>query len=62
MLAFPVGMIGAAAVVYFCATGLARYFEKNCGGVTSDLITLSGAVTELLLLLVDILLALHLPA
>lgn len=62
MLAFPVGMIGAAAVVYFCATGLARYFEKNCGGVTSDLITLSGAVTELLLLLVGILLALHLPA
>ena len=60
--AFPVGMIGAAAVVYFCATGLARYFEKNCGGVTSDLITLSGAVTELLLLLVGILLALHLPA
>ena len=62
MLAFPVGMIGAAAVVYFCATGLARYFERSCGGVTSDLITLAGSFAELLLLLIGILLALHLPA
>lgn len=62
MLAFPVGMIGAGAAVYFCATGFAKYFERCSDGITSDLITLAGAVTELLLLLVGILLALHLPA
>ena len=54
-LYFPFGVVAAVCVVYFTATGLAGYFERNFGGVSSDFITLAGALTELLLLLVGVL-------
>ena len=59
MLAFPVGIIAAGAAVYFIATGFRRYFLHEFGGVTANWITLAGAITESVLLLVGILLALH---
>lgn len=55
---FPFGVIVAGAVVVFCATGFAGYFLRNCGGCGSDLITLAGSLTELLLLVVGVLFAL----
>lgn len=59
MPVFPVGIIAAGAAVYFIATGFRRYFLHEFGGVTANWITLAGAITESVLLLVGILLALH---
>ncbi len=59
MLVFPIGMIVAGAAVYFIATGLSRWFDRTFGGVSAAWITLVGAVTELGLLALGILFALH---
>lgn len=55
LLFFPFGLLAAAFVVYFCATGFAGYFRRNFGGVTPDFITLAGSLTELFLLIVGVL-------
>lgn len=58
LLFFPFGAIVAGAVVYFAATGFAGFFRRNYNGVSPDLITLSGTLTELLLLIAGVLFAL----
>ena len=55
---FPFGVIVAGAAVYFASTGFAGFFLRNFNGVSPDLITLAGALTELLLLIVGVLFAL----
>jgi len=55
LLFFPFGVLAAALVVYFCATGFAGYFRRNFGGVTPDFITLAGSLTELFLLVIGVL-------
>ena len=55
---FPFGVIAAAAVVYFAATGLAGFFRRNFDGVTPDFITLAGTLVELVLLILGVLFAL----
>ena len=55
LLFFPFGVIAAAVVVYFASTGFAGFFRRNFDGVTPDLITLAGALVELLLLVAGLL-------
>ncbi len=59
MFRFPVGMIASGAIVYIIATGFRRHFQAEFGGITANWITLVGAITENMLLLVGILLALR---
>ena len=53
-LFFPLATLAAVLILNLTSGALARGLERNYGGVTADLITLSGALAELLLLLVGI--------
>ncbi len=55
---FPVGVVAAAAIVYFASTGFAGYFRRNLGSLTADQVTLVGTFIEFLLLFTGVLLAL----
>lgn len=56
---YPVGIIVAGAAVYFIAVGLRRYFLNTFNGITSNWITFAGAITENILLLIGLLLAIQ---
>ncbi len=58
LFCFPLATFLGIALVYFSAAGLAGFFRRNYSGVTPNLITLAGYLTEFALLILGILLAL----
>ena len=59
MCFFPFGALMAGLAIWGMIVGFSRYFDRNFGGVSAEMITLAGSAAEFLLLLIGILFAIR---
>ena len=59
MFFFPFGALIAGLAIWGMIVGFSRYFDRNFGGISAEMITLAGSAAEFLLLLIGVLFAIR---